>query len=120
MLFLVAEQMPQLVPFRIQEFLSMLGRRNPARHPLSHANSSALERRYFVWIIREQTHLPNIQSLKNFDRHEELALIGLKAQPLGRLHRVESAVLQSVRLQLRHQANAAALLLFIHKDARSR
>src|SRR5258708_26257733 len=54
-----------------------------------------------------------------FRSHEELAVIGSETEAFIRFHRVESAVLKRVRLQLCHQANAAALLLFIDQDARS-
>src|SRR5258708_19138130 len=63
-----------------------------------------------VGIVREQPQPPNVQCFQDLDRHEELAVVGSETEAFIRFHRVESAVLKRVRLQLCHQANAAALL----------
>ena len=115
----LAKQMPKFVAFCIEIFLGMFRGRNLTGHALGHAYAGALEGSDFVGIIGEQAHALNIQRLQNFDWHEELALIGLEAEALIGLHRIESAVLQRVGLQLRHQSYAAALLLLVDQDAGS-
>src|ERR1700694_4641126 len=112
------EQMPQLFLLRLQIFFRMFRGRDTAGHALRHSNPGAFERGDFVGIIRQQAHPPNVQRLQNLDWHKELALVSLETKALVGFYRVKSAVLESVSLQFRHQADAASFLLLIDKYAR--
>src|SRR5450631_974612 len=115
-----AEQMPQLFLLCLQIFFRMFRGRDFAGHALGDLNPGAFKRRNFVGIVRKQPHPLNVQRFQNLNRHDELALVGLKSKPLVRFHRVKSAVLKRVGLQFSHQPDAAPLLLLIDKDTRPR
>jgi hypothetical protein len=56
------------------------------------------------------THLPG---------QGKVALVGFETEALVGLDGVETRILQLIRLQFRHQTNAAAFLLFVNQDART-
>ena len=109
--------MSHLFFLRPQIIGSVSTRRNFAGHALDHLNSSALERRYFIWIIRKQPHLLNTQRRQRLRRQSELTMVRPEPKLLVRLDSVEPGVLQFISLQLRHQSNAAPFLLFVKQNA---
>ena len=115
----VGKKVAQFFLFGFQIFKSVFGGRDFARHTLGHLNPRIFKRGDLVRVIRKQTNPPNIQCLQDLDRHQKLALVGLEPKALVSFHRVQSTVLERLGLELGHQANAPAFLLFIDQHARS-
>ena len=59
------------------------------------------------------------ERLENFAGKREIAVVGFESEALVGFDGVEAGVLQLVRLKFRHEADAAALLLFVDEDARA-
>jgi hypothetical protein len=114
-----AEQVPEFFLLGLQIIVGVFGGRNFTGNPLAHANSGAFEGRDFVGIVREKANLPDAKGAKDLGRHEEFALVGLKTKALIGLDGIETAVLQGVGLEFRHQSNSAAFLLLIDQNART-
>lgn len=112
------KKVPEFVALGIQIFLRVLGGSNLAGHALGDPNAGSFQRRYLVWVIREQAHLLDIKRFQDLDGHQKFSLIRFKTQSFIGLDRIEAAVLQGIGLQLRHQSYAAPLLLFVDQDAR--
>ena len=87
------------------------------RYAFDDANTGRFQSRHLVGIVRHQAHLGNAHQLQNFGGKLKIAAIRLEAQFLVGFDRVEALVLQRVGLQLGHQADAAAFLLFVEQDA---
>src|SRR5579864_4687049 len=91
-----------------------------ARDALDYGYSSLFEGSHFIGVVGKQAYFADSQRLENLRGQRELTVIGLEAETFVGLDRIESGVLQFVGLQFSHQADAAALLLFVHQNAGSR
>ena len=109
--------MAELFPFSLQVLFGVGTSFDFTRHTLDDLDACALQRLNLVGIIGEQAHLGYTQRLEYLAGQGKVALVGLEAQPLVGFDGVESGILQLVGLQFGHQANAAALLLFVNQDA---
>src|SRR4051812_15763403 len=70
----------------------------------------------FARIVREQTNPLDAEIAQDRSRQVEVPAIGLKPEGMVGLNRIKAGILQLVGLQLRHQADAAALLILIDHE----
>jgi hypothetical protein len=106
----------QLFLLRLKVLLGVRVGLDFAGHALDYFYASPLQRLDLLRIIREQAHLAYAERPKYLAGEGKVALVGLEAQPLIRLDGVQTGILQLVRLQLCHKADATTLLLFVNKD----
>ena len=96
----------------------MWGRGGFAGKPLHDLDPGFEERKRLVRVIREQANAADAKLVQDRGGQTEISAIRREAQRVVGIDRVEAAVLQRVRLQLRHQADAAALLILVdHQPA---
>src|SRR6266496_3597851 len=74
------------------------------------------QRAGFVAIIREKADSTEAQVVQDRGRQTEIAAISHEPQCMICLNRIQTAVLQRVSLQLRRQADATALLMFVDQQ----
>src|SRR5262249_11790502 len=74
------------------------------------------QRAYFSWIISEQAHVFDSKVTKNSDGEAKVSMIRIESQRMIGLDRIQTLILKRISLQLRHQTNAAAFLLFINHE----
>src|SRR6266496_1505141 len=91
--------------------------RNFTGNTFRHSDSGLLERKDFIWIVRQQAYMHHPERFQNFRRQCKLPVIGLEPQPFVGLDRVQAGILQFISLQLGHQSNPAPLLLLIDQDS---
>jgi hypothetical protein len=70
----------------------------------------------FAWIVRKQTNPFDAKLTQDRSRQAEVPIVSLEAQSMIGLDRIEAGVLQFVSFQLRHQPDAAALLILIDHE----
>lgn len=80
-------------------------------------DAALLEGRNLVGIIREKPNGFDVQSLEDRYRHVVVATVGFETKLFVCLHGIEPLILKLVGLELCHEADAAALLLFINEDS---
>lgn len=112
------EQVSHLFFFGLEIFFGVLARLDFARHTLDYTKSAFFQSFNLVRIIGEQAHAGDSERFENFSWQSEYPVIGFESQAFVGLDRVESSILQLVSLELRHQANTAAFLLFVDQNAR--
>jgi hypothetical protein len=64
-------------------------------------------------VCRQKANAPDAEVTQDCGRQAAIPAIGLEAEDMIGLDGVDADILQLVGLQLRHQANAAALLMFV-------
>src|SRR5438552_11300478 len=74
------------------------------------------QRAGFVAIIREKPDSTEAQVVQDRGRHTEIAAISFEPQCMICFNRIQTAVLQRVSPQLRRQADATALLMFVDQQ----
>jgi hypothetical protein len=114
-----AEDVPEFFFFCLEVLFSVRAGLDFARDSLDHFDSGALQRFDLLGIIREQSHLAHPKSFEHLPGQGKVALVGFETEALVGLDGVETRILQLIRLQFRHQTNAAAFLLFVNQDART-
>ena len=93
------------------------GRRDLAGN-LGDRDTRGGQRAGLVRVVREEANAPNVKLVQNRGGQAEVPVIRPEAQRVVGIHRVEAGVLQFVSPQLCHQADAAALLMFVdHQPA---
>ena len=92
------------------------------RDPLGDADAVALKRRDFIRVVGHQPHRAETQLAQHFRSREVHTLVGVEAELLIRVERVEPGILQLIGPELVDEADAPALLRQIeqHAVARSR
>jgi hypothetical protein len=114
-----SKKMTELFSLGLEILFRVRTRRDFAGHALNHLDPGALERFNLVWIVGEQAHFGDAQRLENLARQGEVPVIGLESQSLVGFDRVQTRVLQLIRLQLGHKSDATAFLLLVNEDARA-
>ena len=109
--------MSQLFLFGLQILFGVSTGLDFTGHSLDDFDAGAFKSRNFLGIIREQAHLVYAEGLEHLAGQGKVALVGLEAQALVGLDRIQAGILQLVRLQFRHKADASALLLFVNQNA---
>src|SRR6266568_7081944 len=74
------------------------------------------QRAGFVGVIREKPDSTEAQVVQDRGRQAEIAAISHEPQCMICFNRIQTAVLQRVSLQLRRQADATALLMFVDQQ----
>ena len=95
----------------------MRTRRDLTWDAFDHLHARALQGLDLIGIVGKEPNFPDAERFQYLSRKGEISLIRFKSETLVGFDRVKSGILQLVRLQFRHKANAAALLLFIDEDA---
>ncbi len=90
------------------------------RDALGHVNPGRLQRGYFIGVICNQPDRRHAHVPQDPCRQLEFPAIRLEAQLQIRFHGIQPLILQFVGAQLRHQPNAAPLLLLVDQNARTR
>src|ERR1700722_18684904 len=68
-------------------------------------------------IVRQKADPPDVEIAQDRDRQTEIPVVRLESEgPIG-LNGVDAGVLQLIGLQLRHQADASTLLIFVNHHA---
>jgi len=112
--------MPHLFPLHAQILLEAILRRHFSRYPLGHAHAGRFQRRHLLGIVRDQPH--RLHAHRAQDTRGQLKSPAVRVKPklkIG-LNRVQSLILQFVGAQLRHQPDAAPLLLLVDQNACAR
>ena len=86
-------------------------------NPLRHRDSCRLESRHLLRVIRHQAHRLHSEQLQCLGREFIGAAIRGETQFDVGFNGIQALVLQFVRLQLGHEADAAALLLLIKQNS---
>jgi len=92
-------------------------RRDFAGNALDDSNPGTLQSFHFIWIIGEQPDGAYAQAFQDFCREREVAVVGFESETFVGFDGVETGILEFIGLELRHQADAAAFLLFVNEDA---
>ena len=79
-------------------------------------NAGIGQSRSLAGIICEQANTLDAELVQYRGRQAEIPAVGLEAQGVIGLDGVDAGILQLVSLQLCHQANAAALLIFVDHE----
>src|SRR5688572_10449867 len=108
--------MSELVLLGLQIASGEVGRRNFQRNRVGNRQPVTLQPDELPWIVREKPHGLHAEVAENLSADSVIALVRLEPQPLVRLDRIETAVLQLVRADLVRQPDAAAFLIEIQQD----
>src|SRR5438445_6516511 len=107
--------MAHLVAFGVEVRAVRRVRTDLDRDPLD--DLEAIERHArLLRVVGEDARAPHAKVHEDLDADAVLAVIGLEAEAFVRLDGVEALVLQRVRAQLVHEADAAALLPQVKED----
>ena len=109
--------MAELFLLGFQIFFGVRAGLDFAGHALDDFDAGPFESLDLLRIVREKAHLAYAERLENLARQGEVALVSLEAETFVRFDRVEAGILQLIGLQLRHEADASALLLLVNQDA---
>jgi len=104
--------------FGFQVLLGVRAGGDFARYTFDNTYARFLQGVHLVGVVREQTHTEDAEGFQNFRGKGEIPVVRFEAQAFIRLNRVETRVLQFIRLQFGHQADTAPLLLFVNENAR--
>src|SRR5208283_1530556 len=113
------KQMATFELLGVQVSLSKDSAGDLARDAFQYFNSRPHKRCDLVRIIGEQPNLPDAQKLQNLGGQLVIAVVRLEAEALIGLNGVQTLVLKLISPQLRHEADAAPFLLFVHEDTGS-
>ncbi len=86
-------------------------------HALGDGDAGSLKRRHLVGVVGHQAHGFVAQQRKHFGGDAIKTFVGLEAQALIGLDRIEALILQAIGAQLVDEADAAAFLREIKQDA---
>src|SRR6266540_4099606 len=114
---LVMQPVAELLPLRCEVALVLLVWRDLDRNVLDDAEAEALDPRRLAGVVREDPDRRQAEVVQDLVSDPPLACIGGKAELEIRLDGVEAAFLELVGLQLVEQADAAAFLRHVEKDA---
>ena len=90
--------------------------RNFAGKPRDNLDAVLAKAHSLARIVREQANTLDAEVAQDRGRQAEIPAIGLEPQRVIGLDRVDAGILQLVSLQLCHQADAAALLIFVNHE----
>src|SRR6266496_1155471 len=108
--------MPHFFLFGLQVSKGVRRWRGFARNLDDDLDAGINQRAGFVAIIREKPDSTEAQVVQDRGRHTEIAAISHEPQCMICFNRIQTAVLQRVSLQLRRQADATALLMFVDQQ----
>src|SRR5581483_2552219 len=115
----LADQVPHLVALGFEIALERRLDGDLGGEAFNDLDARGFECRDLLRIIREQANFVHAEVLQDGGRQLEVAAVGLEAELQVGFDRVATLVLQLVRAQLGHEANAAALLLLVEQNARA-
>src|SRR6185437_3899359 len=111
--------MPHLFALGLQVALEGWFGGHIRRDALDNLDAHGLQRRHLLRIIGDQADGFHAHHLQHRRRQLILTAVGTIAEFQVGLNRIQPLVLQFVRLELRHQADAATLLVLIEQNARA-
>ena len=82
-------------------------------------DAAGFEGCYFFWIIGDEANGGYVEELEHFGGELKAAAVGRVAEFLVGFDSVAAVILEFVGSKLGHEADAAALLLFVEEDASS-